>query len=86
MGRNDQNKGKKRAKSAHNHGPKLLRKQKKHTSGKKQKRYRTTVMAPESMAQGKDSNQKCQHDHAGFKPEIMDDIDPENGQSGKKKR
>ncbi len=39
--------------------PILLRKQKKHTSGKKQKWYRTPVMPPESMAQGKYTDQKA---------------------------
>ena len=40
------------------------------------------VMRPESMAKGDDTNQKCQPDHTGFKPEIVDDIDPENGKTG----
>ena len=59
--------------------PILLRKQKKYTSRKKQERYRTAMMCPESMAQGQNTDKKCQCDHSRFKPEIMDDIYPENG-------
>ncbi len=46
----------------------------------------TPVMRPESMAQGQNPNQKSQYDHSGFKPEIVDDIYPENGQPGQKER
>ena len=66
--------------------PILLGKQKKHTSCKKQKRYWTPVMRLESVTQGEDPYQKCQSDHTGFKPKIVYDIHPENGQSGEKKR
>jgi hypothetical protein len=85
MGRNDQNKGKWQQNQLIIM-PILLCKQKKDTSRKQQERYRTPVMRPESVAQGQDSNQKCQSDHAGFKPEIVYDIHPENRQPGQKKR
>ena len=80
MGRNDQNKGK-RQQNQLIIMPILLCKQKKDTSRKQQERYRTPVMRPESVPQGQDSNQKCQSDHAGFKPEIVDDVDAENGKT-----
>lgn len=62
--------------------PILLSKQKKDASGKKQERYGTPVMRPVSVAQGQYTNQKGQSDHTGFKPEIVDDIHPENGEAG----
>ena len=77
MGRNDQNKGK-RQQNQLIIVPILLRKQEKHTSCKKQKRNGTVVMSRKSVSQRKDSDDKSQSDHACFKPEIMDDIDPEN--------
>ena len=43
-------------------------------------------MPDESMAQGKHTHYKCQEDHARLKPEIMDDIDPENRKSGEEER
>jgi len=61
--------------------PILLGKQKQDTSGKKQERHRTPVMSSESMAKGQNPYQKCQSDHAGFKPEIVDDVDAENGKT-----
>ena len=61
--------------------PILLRKEKNHPNRKQQKGNRTPVMTQESMAQGKGSDQKSQDDHAGFKPEIMYDIDSEDRQA-----
>jgi len=83
MGRNDQNKGK-RQQNQLIIMPILLRKQKQYTSRKKQEGNRTAVMRPESMMQGQDPDKKGQSDHAGFEPEIMDNIYSENGKPGQK--
>ena len=84
MGRNDQNKGK-RQQNQLIIMPILLCKQEKDTSCKKQKRYGTPVMLLESVSQGQDPNQKCQSDHASFKPEVVYDVHSENREPGQKK-
>jgi len=66
--------------------PILFGKQKQDAPCKKQKRYRTPVMHAEAMPEGQDPDQKSQPDHAGFKPEIVDDIHSENRQPRQKKR
>ena len=76
MGRNDQNNSK-RQQNQLIIMPILLGKQKKDANRKKKKWDRTMMMHPESMAKRHDTNEECQPDHTGFKPEIVNDIDPE---------
>jgi|GEM_PF-2354013 hypothetical protein len=85
MGGNDQKNGKKEQNKLIN-PPILLRQQEKHTRRKQQKWDGTPVMTDESMAERQSPDKESQEDHGRLKPEIMEDIDPENGQSGKEKR
>jgi len=81
MGGNDQNNGKREQKQLIN-VPILLRKEKKHPGEKQQKRHRTAVVTGKSMAQGVYPDGPRKENHPGLKPEIMDDINPENRQTG----
>ena len=78
MGRYDQKNGK-RKQNQLIYRPILLWNEKNHASGKKQKRHRTPVVPNISMTQGKHPNNESQEDHTCLIPEIMDDIDPEDG-------
>ncbi len=62
--------------------PILLCKEEKHTCGKKQKGNRTPVVPGKSMTKGINANDPGQADHSGFKPEIMNNIYPEDRQAG----
>lgn len=84
MGRNDQNQGKREQKQLII-VPILLREQENHASCKKQKRNKTAVMPPEAMSERQGSDQEGQHNHAGLKPEIMDDIRTKYRECGQKK-
>jgi hypothetical protein len=80
MGRNDQN-NRKWEQNQLIIVPMLLGKQQNHPRDKKQKWHGTTMMAEKTMAQRINTYGPGQQNHSGFKPEIMDNVNAENGQT-----
>ena len=67
-------------------GQEFFHHQQAETPDEKDQRERTVVVAPVTMVQGIGTNGQCKQDHADLKKEIVNDIDPEKGQTGQEQR